>query len=104
MRLKGSMGLKTRDWDQIVEVTPHVGGTLMIGGALIGGPVGAAAGAVLGGILKAPLNAVTRADYKVTGSWDKPVIAKVSAIPRAPVTPARGGTQKAAAGGKAAAR
>ena len=103
MRLKGSMGLKTRDWDQIVEVTPHVGGTLMIGGALIGGPVGAAAGAVLGGILKAPINAVTRADYKVSGSWDKPVIAKVSAImsKTPPVVP-HGASQKASAGKSAA--
>ncbi len=101
MRLKGSMGLKTRDWDQIVEVTPHVGGTLMIGGALIGGPVGAAAGALAGAILKNPINAATRAEYKVTGSWDKPVIAKVSNAPKAPVAP-HGGTQKAATGEAAA--
>jgi uncharacterized protein (TIGR02099 family) len=103
MRLKGSMGLKTRDWDQRVEVTPHLGaGTLAIGGALIGGPVGAAAGAVLGGILKTPINAVTRAEYKVTGSWDKPVIAKVSTtVQKSPVAP-RSTTQKAAAGNSAA--
>jgi len=47
MLLKGSMGLKTKDWDQTVEVTPHVGGTLALGGALLGGPVGAAAGVLL---------------------------------------------------------
>jgi uncharacterized protein YhdP len=42
MLLKGRMGLKDKDWDQTIQVTPHVGGTLAIGGALIAGPVGAA--------------------------------------------------------------
>ena len=77
MRIKGAMGLKTRDWDVVVEVTPHVSGTLLLGGALIGGPVGAAAGAVLGGVLKNQINAATRTDYRVTGTWDKPVITKI---------------------------
>jgi len=76
MKIKGAMGLKTRDWDMVVEVTPHVSGTLMLGGALIGGPVGAGVGAVLGGMLKNQINAATRADYHVTGTWDKPVIVK----------------------------
>ncbi|HEY8011355.1 MAG TPA: YhdP family protein [Rudaea sp.] len=80
MRLKGSMGLKTRDWDQIVEVTPHVGGSLLVGGALVGGPVGAAAGAVLQTVFKNQINAVTRVDYKVTGTWDKPSIVKVASV------------------------
>ena len=74
MLLKGRMGLKDKDWDQTVEVTPHVGGTLAVGGALIGGPVGAAAGAVLQGIFNKQINAVARAQYKVTGSWDNPKI------------------------------
>ncbi len=93
MRIKGAMGLKTRDWDMVVEITPHVSGTLLIGGALIGGPVGAAAGAVLGGILKNPINAATRSDYHVTGTWDKPSITKVGSTvvkkpaPLVPATP-----------------
>ncbi len=93
MRIKGAMGLKTRDWDMVVEITPHVSGTLMLGGALIGGPVGAAAGAVLGGILKNPINAATRSDYHVTGTWDKPSITKVGSTvvkkpaPLVPATP-----------------
>jgi uncharacterized protein (TIGR02099 family) len=79
MRLKGSVGLKTRDWDQVVEVTPHVGGTLLVGGgALIGGPVGAAAGVLLQTMFKNQINAATRFDYKVTGSWDKPSVVRVA--------------------------
>jgi len=74
MRLTGSMGLKTKDWDQNIEVTPHVGGTLALGGALIGGPVGAAAGVLLQGVFKNQINSVARAQYKVTGSWDNPKV------------------------------
>ncbi len=88
MLLKGSMGLKTKDWDQTVEVTPHVGGTLALGGALIGGPVGAAAGVLLQGVFKNQINSVARAQYKVTGSWDNPkvtVLAKETVKPKKPV-------------------
>jgi|GEM_PF-204661 len=88
MRIKGAMGLKTHDWDMVIEVTPHVSGTLLIGGALIGGPVGAAAGAVLGGILKNPINAATRSDYHVAGTWDKPSITKIgSTVVKKPAPP-----------------
>jgi len=99
MKIKGAMGLKTRDWDMVVEVTPHVSGTLMLGGALIGGPVGAGVGAVLGGMLKNQINAATRTDYHVTGTWDKPVIVKTGStvvkkpdkepVPAAGTPPAR---------------
>lgn len=88
MLLKGSMGLKTKDWDQTIEVTPHVGGTLALGGALIGGPVGAAAGVLLQGVFKNQINSVARAQYKVTGSWDNPkvtVLAKETVKPKKPM-------------------
>ncbi|HST28281.1 MAG TPA: YhdP family protein [Rudaea sp.] len=75
--VNGRAGLKARDYDQTMEVTPHIGGTFMIGGALVGGPVGAAAGAVLQGVFKKALNDVTRVRYSVTGSWDKPVITEI---------------------------
>ncbi|MGE5167253.1 MAG: YhdP family protein [Deltaproteobacteria bacterium] len=76
--VNGRAGLKAHDYDQTMEVTPHVGGTLMIGGALVGGPVGAAAGAVLQGVFKKALNDVTRVRYSVTGSWEKPVITEIA--------------------------
>jgi uncharacterized protein YhdP len=88
MLLKGSMGLKSKDWDQTIEVTPHVGGTLALGGALIGGPVGAAAGIFLQGVFKNQINSVARAQYKVTGSWDNPkvtVLAKETVKPKKPL-------------------
>jgi uncharacterized protein (TIGR02099 family) len=68
--VKGRTGLKAKDYDQTMEITPHVGGTFVLGGALVAGPVGAAAGALLQGVFKN----VTRNRYSVTGSWEKPTM------------------------------
>ncbi|MGH8041065.1 MAG: YhdP family protein [Rudaea sp.] len=76
--IEGRAGLKAHDYDQTMVVTPHVGGAFMIGGAVVGGPVGAAAGAVLQGVFKKALNNVTRVRYSVTGSWEKPVITEIA--------------------------
>ncbi len=78
IRVSGRTGLKARDYDQIMEVTPHVGGTLAVGGALVGGPVGAAAGALLQGIFKNQINSATRIRYSVSGSWEKPTITEIA--------------------------
>lgn len=78
LQIKGAIGLRTSEWNMRVDVTPHVGATVFMGGgALIGGPVGAAAGAVIGGVLGGAINQVTQTEYKVTGTWDKPDIVKV---------------------------
>ncbi len=85
--ITGRTGLKAHDYDQIMQVTPHVGGTLAVGGALVGGPVGAAAGAVLQGIFKKQLNAVTRNRYSVIGSWENP---KITLLKKEPVQVEKG--------------
>jgi len=97
IRVDGRTGLKAKDYDQIMDVTPHVGSTLVIGGALVGGPVGAAAGALLQGVLKKALNDVTRVRYKVSGSWDKPVLTQVGKETRSPTPPERAAAEPQAA-------
>lgn len=87
--ISGRAGLKAKDYDQVMDVTPHVGGTLMIGGAIVGGPVGAAAGAVIQGLFKKALNDVTRVRYSVTGSWEKPRIEELSKELRKSAAPAQ---------------
>src|SRR6185312_8081610 len=42
--ITGRTGLRGRDYDQDVHVVPHVGNSLPLVGAVVGGPVGAAAG------------------------------------------------------------
>lgn len=78
IHVNGRTGLQAHDYDQIMDVTPHVGGTLAVGGALVGGPIGAAAGALLQGIFKNQINQVAHVRYSVVGSWDKPTITQLA--------------------------
>jgi uncharacterized protein (TIGR02099 family) len=74
----GRTGLRAKDYDQQMNVTPHAGSTLPIVGAIAAGPVGAAAGLVMQGILNKPLGMATVRRYTVTGSWDKPKITPIA--------------------------
>ena len=88
--ITGRTGLRARDYDQYVQVVPHVGNSLPVIGAMVGGPVGAAAGLAVQGLLGHGLNKLvsTRYRYHVTGSWDKPVMTLVEKndVPATPVT------------------
>ena len=79
----GRTGFRNHDYDLTVDVTPHVGGTLPVVGAVIGGPVGAAAGLVVQGLLGKGLNKAAGSVYQVTGSWEKPKIVTVATVPAA---------------------
>jgi uncharacterized protein (TIGR02099 family) len=83
--MRGRTGFRARDYDLTVDVTPHVGGALPVVGAVIGGPVGAAAGLVVQGLIGKGINKAAGSIYRVTGSWDKPKIVTVASAP-APAT------------------
>jgi len=83
--MQGRTGFRARDYDLTVDVTPHVGGALPVVGAVIGGPVGAAAGLVVQGLIGKGINKAAGSIYRVTGSWDKPKIVAVASAP-APAT------------------
>ena len=72
--ITGRTGLRAKDYDQEMRVVPHVGNSLPLVGAVVGGPIGAAAGFAVQGLLGRGLNQAASARYKVTGSWDKPVM------------------------------
>lgn len=81
IHIRGRTGLRAKDYDQTVTVAPHTSGALAVVGAVLGGPVGAAAGLALG----RGLSRATGARYRITGSWDKPVITTISkTVPPAP--------------------
>jgi len=91
----GRTGLRAKDYDQQMAVSPHAGSTLPIVGAIAAGPVGAAAGLVMQGILNRPLGKAIGSRYSITGSWEKPKTTLLSresgkgrAKPAAPATPA----------------
>lgn len=77
--VSGRTGLRQRDYDQTLEVTPRVSGVLPVVGALAAGPVGAAAGLFAQGVLNRPIGKAAQAGYRVTGSWDQP---KIRRLPR----------------------
>jgi uncharacterized protein (TIGR02099 family) len=79
--MQGRIGFRARDYALTVDVTPHVGGALPVVGAVIGGPVGAAAGLVVQGLIGKGINKAAGSIYRVTGSWDKPKIETVASAP-----------------------
>lgn len=91
----GRTGLRAKDYDQQVTVVPHIGNSLPVIGAVVGGPVGVAAGLAVQGILGKGLNQTASKRYRVTGSWDKPLMTPVDshdqstpAVPASPPAPA----------------
>jgi uncharacterized protein (TIGR02099 family) len=72
--ISGRTGLRARDYDQEVLVIPRVGNSLPLVGAVVGGPVGAAAGFAVQSLLGKGLNKVASARYRITGPWSKPVM------------------------------
>ena len=94
--ISGRTGLRTRDYDQQLHVVPHVGNSLPLVGAVVGGPVGAAAGFAMQSLLGKGLNRAAGVSYRITGSWDKPVMTLVEkhGVPVSPrqVSPADTGT------------
>jgi uncharacterized protein YhdP len=103
IRVTGRTGLRTKDYDQQMVVVPHVGNSLPLVGAVVGGPIGAAAGFAVQSLLGKGLNQAASARYRITGSWDKPVITLVEkhgspATPSAPLLqPAPASSSSAAA-------
>jgi uncharacterized protein YhdP len=75
--ISGRTGLRNKDYDQEMMVTPRAGVALPVVGALAGGPVGAAAGLVVQTLIGKKINRAARSRYKVTGSWEKPQIALI---------------------------
>jgi uncharacterized protein (TIGR02099 family) len=93
----GRTGLRARDYDQQVRVVPHIGNSLPVVGAVVAGPVGAAAGLAVQGLLGKGLNKAASARYRISGFWDKPDITLIEkkTIPSPPPAPAASAPQPA---------
>ncbi len=72
--IRGTTGLVQQDYDQTITVKPKIGQTLPTIGAIAGGAVGAAAGFLVQGIFRKQLSASSKIVYRVSGSWDEPLI------------------------------
>jgi uncharacterized protein YhdP len=87
--ITGRTGLRARDYDQQMVVVPHVGNSLPLVGAVVAGPIGAAAGFAMQGLLGKGLNKAASARYRISGSWDKPVMTLIEkrGVTSAPAAP-----------------
>jgi uncharacterized protein (TIGR02099 family) len=74
--LIGRVGLKNRDYDQIAVVTGSVGNSLPLA-ALAGGPIVAGAVLLFTQVFKQPLKGLARGYYRITGSWDNPIVERI---------------------------
>ncbi len=81
IEVKGSTDLAARLYDQEVIVSPHIGASLPIAGALAGGPVVGAAVLLAEKIFSHDIAKLTRVKYRVTGPWDKPEVTPVTRKP-----------------------
>jgi len=75
----GRAGMVDRDYDQTAVVSASFGNALPVVGAALGGPAVAAVVLIFSQIFKKPLSEVGQVYYGISGSWDEPVIATVTA-------------------------
>jgi uncharacterized protein YhdP len=68
--------LKNKDYDQTAVVTGSVGNSLPLA-ALVGGPVVAGAVLLFTQVFKQPLKGLARGYYRITGSWDNPIVEQI---------------------------
>src|SRR5699024_9974105 len=61
--IKGRADLLRQTLDQTVEIIPHVGNSLPLIGAVVGGPVGAAAGLAAQGVMGKGVNKAAASVY-----------------------------------------
>ncbi|MGH8515209.1 MAG: AsmA-like C-terminal region-containing protein, partial [Gammaproteobacteria bacterium] len=86
VEVAGRTGLATQDYDQLVTVTPALAGSLPAAGAFFG-PIGLGAGAAVflaeQVFTEIPerINKMWQRRYKLTGSWDAPVVERIEGTP-----------------------
>lgn len=77
IHIRGRTGLKTRDYDQIIEILPNAGSMLPAIGAVTAGPAGAVVGAVAQAVLRRPLSEMARIVYHLGGTWAEPQMQEI---------------------------
>lgn len=78
IQLAGRIGLMKQDLEQLVYVIPKLDGTLLLAGALAGGPVGTLTSLLVQQLLRRQVDSLTRFTYQVTGTWEQPEIIDIS--------------------------
>jgi len=74
--LIGRVGLKNHDYDQTAVVTGNVSSTLPLA-AFAAGPVVGGVVLLFTQVFKQPLKGLVRGYYRITGSWDSPIVERI---------------------------
>ncbi len=78
IEIRGITDLTELTTDTVIRVTPNVGGTLPIVGAIAGGGPGAAAGMVLQNVIGKPFGKIAETFYQVSGEVGDPLVEKIT--------------------------
>jgi uncharacterized protein (TIGR02099 family) len=84
--LIGRVGLKNKDYDQTAVVTGSLGSSPLPLAGFVGGPVLGAAVLVFTQVFKQPLKGLARGYYRITGSWDNPIVERIKSADAAAAT------------------
>ncbi len=95
----GSVDLVGREYDQTAVVSAQIGNTLPVVGAIAAGPIIGGGLFVLKEILKEPLREAGQVQYRITGPWENPVVAKVTSGNRSGTQVSRSDDEPESGGG-----
>jgi uncharacterized protein (TIGR02099 family) len=84
--LIGRVGLKNEDYDQSAVVTGSVGNSPLPLAAFAAGPVIGGAVLLFTQVFKQPLKGLVRGYYRITGTWDNPVVERIKGADAAAAT------------------
>jgi len=77
--IAGRTGLGAQDFDQTAVVTGNLGASIPVAGALAAGPAVGAALLLFSQVFKEPLKGIARGYYRISGTWDDPIVERVDA-------------------------
>ena len=77
LALFGRTGLEDRSYDQVAVVSPNLPDLLSLGGVIVGGTGLGATMLLLSQAFREPLQAISANYYRVSGSWDEPLVERV---------------------------
>ena len=86
--LSGEVSLPRETQSINLRVVPEMGEGAAIAATVLGTPVLGLSTLLMSKLLKNPLGSMVAYEYQVSGSWDNPVVTKISAPPPSPPAPA----------------
>lgn len=78
VKISGSVGFAQRNCDLRLDIVPNMTASLPLVVGLAGGPIAGAIAWVADKILAHQVGKAAQMNYRVSGSWDKPTVAKIS--------------------------